>query len=246
MNVDFDKLKGKFIGTCPSCGANLYTGCILIETFYPRDHTIYPRNYYICDECKNDITDIVENKIKQEEEMNKQNTEALAKIIEGIDEETKKKIIEFVKGIKEEKKKDDRIWKPKRGKQYFIITSDGTIAPRIATDEYISACFEMGNAFRTLREAEFEVEKRKVKAELKRYALEHNDSDREEWDGRNWHYYIKCFPFPECGTLEIGDLCSRRSESVTYFTSEKIAEDAIKVIGQDRIKKYLFEVEEYI
>lgn len=71
MNFDFDNLKGKIIGICPSCGAILYTGCIFIKTFYPRNHTIYPRNYYKCDECKNDITDTVENKIKQEEEMRK-------------------------------------------------------------------------------------------------------------------------------------------------------------------------------
>ena len=40
--------------------------------------------------------------------MNKQNTEALAKIIDEISEETKKEIIELAKRIKEEKKKDDR------------------------------------------------------------------------------------------------------------------------------------------
>lgn len=173
--------------------------------------------------------------------MNKQNTEALGKIIEGISEETKKEIIELAKRIKEEKKKDDRAWKVECGKEYWTITSCGAIAQRMADDEYVYDCFEMGNAFRRLREAEFEMEKRKVKAELERYALEHNDPDREEWDGRNWHFYIRCFP--ECSTLEIGDLCSRRAESVTYFTSEKIAKDAIAAIGEDRIKKYLFGVE---
>ena len=102
--------------------------------------------------------------------------------------------------------------------------------------------YAAGNIFKTQEEAEFEIEKRKVKAELERYALEHNDPDFEEWNGKNWHYYIRCFQ--ECSTLEIGDLCSRRVESATYFTSEIIAKGAIKQIGADRIKKYIFGVEE--
>lgn len=176
--------------------------------------------------------------------MNKQNTEALAEIIEGIDEETKKKIIEFVKGIKEEKKKDNRLWRPERGKQYFIITSDGTIAQRIATDEYICACFEMANVFKTVEEAQFEIEKRRVKAELKRYALEHNDPDLEKWNRCYMHFCIQLAP--GSGLLRIADYCNFKMESVTYFTSQEIAKDAIEAIGEDKIKKYLFEVEEYI
>lgn len=172
--------------------------------------------------------------------MNKQNTEALAKIIEGISEETKKEIIELAKRIKEEKKKDARFWKPECGKEYWVITSDGEIAQRTAIGEYIYNCYEIGNAFRTLEEVEFENEKRKVKTELERYALEHNDQDYEEWDRYNSHY---CIQAPaEDDQLGVANYCNFKTESVTYFTSEKIAKDAIVAIGEDRIKKYLFNI----
>lgn len=36
---------------------------------------------------------------------------------------------------------------------------------------------------------------------------------------------------------------SQNSESVTYFTSKKNAENAIKEIGEERIMKYLFGVD---
>lgn len=172
--------------------------------------------------------------------MNKQNTEALVKIIEEIDDETKKKIIEFAKKFREEKK-DNRLWKPERGKQYFIITSDGTIAPRIATDEYICACFEMGNVFKTVEEAQFEIEKRRVKAELERYALKHNEPNREEWNEHNTHHIIAYDEKDDELFIRYDTLL--RNESTTFFTSQEIAVDAIKAVGEDRIKKYLFGVE---
>ena len=51
--------------------------------------------------------------------------------------------------------------------------------------------------------------KAKSKSRAREYALEHNDPDFEEWNGKNWHCYIRCFQ--EIGALEIGDLCSRKS-----------------------------------
>lgn len=42
--------------------------------------------------------------------------------------------------------------------------------------------------------------------------------------------------------LGIMDVSKRKITGQVYFTSEKIAENAIKDIGEDRIKKYLFEI----
>lgn len=96
--------------------------------------------------------------------------------------------------------------------------------------------------YETAQDAEFAIEKLKVKEELERYAFEYNEPDLEELDGcTTWHYFIQLFA--EYNKLEIGETCTRKVESVTYFTSKKIAEDAIKKIGEDRIKKYLFNIE---
>ena len=130
----------------------------------------------------------------------------------------------------------------KNGDMYYYITNDGQIG--IAKWQGRASDFRrlaLGNVFKTEKDTEFAIEKQKVKTELQRYADEHNDPNLEEWNVKNWHYYIEYLP--KCDALEIVSMCSRRMESVTYFTSENIAEDAMKEIGKKRIMKYLFDVD---
>ena len=97
--------------------------------------------------------------------------------------------------------------------------------------------------FRNSEQAEFVSEKIKVKTELERYALEHNDSKKEAWDGNNFHFEIACgYLSKECISVST-NTGPYRGESITYFTSKEIAEGAIKSVGKDRILKYLFGVD---
>lgn len=90
-------------------------------------------------------------------------------------------------------------------------------------------------------EAEFELNKRLVYQELKDYALEHNKKDID-WTDCNvkWSIYyntetecLGCdFWYTDCNIGQI------------YFSFGRIAQKVIKAIGKDRIKKYLFGVEE--
>lgn len=130
----------------------------------------------------------------------------------------------------------------KNGDMYYYITNDEQIG--IAKWQGRASDFRrlaLGNVFKTEKDTEFAIEKQKVKTELQRYADEHNDPNLEEWNVKNWHYYIEYLP--KCDALEIVSMCSRRMESVTYFTSENIAEDAMKEIGKKRIMKYLFDID---
>lgn len=130
----------------------------------------------------------------------------------------------------------------KNGDMYYYITNDGQIG--IAKWQGRASDFRrlaLGNVFKTEKDTEFAIEKQQVKTELQRYADEHNDPNLEEWNVKNWHYYIEYLP--KCDALEIVSMCSRRMESVTYFTSGNIAEDAMKEIGKKRIMKYLFDVD---
>lgn len=143
---------------------------------------------------------------------------------------------------KEEKKSKPKVWKPECGEWYWYIGSDGQISHcEWANDRIDRGRYSMGNCFRTKEEAEFAREKQKIKIELQRFADEHNDLDKEKWDGINLHYTIR---------YDVGDEALTRSSSYVvqnindiYFTSEDIVKNAVDYIGAKRIMKYLFDVD---
>lgn len=149
-----------------------------------------------------------------------------------------------IQDIREELDKLDKIeiepesrrWKPKCGQRYYYITPDGRIFNDLwVGNRYDLLKFAIGNCFETKEEAEFEVERLKVIAELKEFA-EPNDSP---WDGCKSHYHIGC-----CGDtkhIEISGNLIYRLPTI-YFESREKAEEAIKAVGEDRIKKYCLRV----
>lgn len=143
---------------------------------------------------------------------------------------------------KEEKKSEPKIWKPKYDEVYHYIDDSGSIySARWFNSIVDNGRWELNNVFKNTKEAEFTREKKKVEAELERYAKEHNDPDKEEWDGENVHYRIGC-------DLDENDLATTSTFSIrrmgdVYFTSKEIAEDAANKVGVKRIMKYLFDVD---
>ena len=130
----------------------------------------------------------------------------------------------------------------KNGDEYYYITNDGQIG--IAKWQGRASDFRrlaLGNVFKTEKDTEFAIEKQKVNVELQRYADEHNDPDKEKWDGENVHCRIGY-------SVDKDDLDTTFAFNVRYigdiyFTSEEIAEDAANKIGTKRILKYLFDVD---
>ena len=130
----------------------------------------------------------------------------------------------------------------KNGDEYYYITNDGQIG--IAKWQGRASDLRrlaLGNVFKTEKDTEFGIEKQKVKVELEQYAKEHNDPEKEEWNGINPHYTIR---------YDIGDEALVRSsnhvvENINdiYFTSEDIVKNAVDYIGAKRIMKYLFDVD---
>lgn len=168
--------------------------------------------------------------------MNEQIIVNLNNLTEGEREQFKK--------LLEKANKENRVWKPKKIDQYYYI-NDFT---DVCTDTWQEAGadykrFKIGNVYKTREEVCFALERAKVKAELERYALEHNDSEKETWDGNNFHFEIACgYLSKECISVST-NTGPYRGESITYFTSKEIAEGAIKSVGKDRILKYLFGVD---
>ena len=135
-----------------------------------------------------------------------------------------------------------RVWKPEYGDWYWYISSDG----QVDNCEWVNGPIDlgryaMGNCFRTKEKATFAREKQKIKTELQRFADEHNDLDREEWDGINIHYRIG-YDLADDDLVTTSAATIRRMGDI-YFTSKEIAEDAANKVGAKRIMKYLFDVD---
>lgn len=137
------------------------------------------------------------------------------------------------------------IWKPKYGDRYWFIFTDGDIGETIWYDKDMDlGRYAMGNCFRTKEEAEFAREKQKIKVGLQRFADEHNDPDKLEWDEVGIHYDIVLeYKNGYKKALNTQPAFTFRGMDCVYFTSKKIADAAIETIGKERILKYIFNIE---
>ena len=143
--------------------------------------------------------------------------------------------------IVEEKKK---YWTPKEKEKYFYIEDCMGVSDDRNVQAPIDYCrFNIGNFFKTKEEAEHILEKLKVIHELQKFAYENNEGEID-WKNFNQCKY-KIFYDAEDGDLYVDYSIQCESEPFNiYFTSFKIAKRAIEAVGEDRIKKYYFNVED--
>lgn len=135
-------------------------------------------------------------------------------------------------------------WKPKKGDKYYYIGSAGSIFNYDCREDILDvAHLNIGNYFKTEEDAKHMVEKFKVIRELQKFANENNE-EKIDWKNFNQCKY-KIFYDAEDGDLYVDYSIQCESEPFNiYFTSFKIAKRAIEEIGEDRIKKYYFNVED--
>ena len=144
-----------------------------------------------------------------------------------------KELGEEIERLKLEEK--SKVWKPKEYEEIWYIDKFGDVDNDIfSRGSWDEERYKLGNCFKTQEEAEKVAEKIKIYTELKRYALEHN----EEFDTVKYYICIQGFE------IKTG-YCSNKWFQIgqIYFSSNEIAEQAIKEIGEEKIKK-LFEEEE--
>ena len=159
--------------------------------------------------------------------------------MENLSEEERE---QFMKLIKKSNKPKRKIWKPEYNEFYFYISKYGAVGNSIWENDHVdNGCCGIGNCFKTEEEAEFALEKAKVETELRRFAEENNeyeidwtDEDQEKWAMCYSYYY---------GNVYFIDACSYKRNDI-YFTSKEIGEQAVNFIGEERLKKYYFRVEE--
>lgn len=175
---------------------------------------------------------IVHN-IESEEQMDNQN---ITVNMENLSEEERSTLLSLVK---KSNKLKSKVWKPECGETYFYIGSRVYIS-RWLDDDIDRTRYAIGNCFKTQEEAEFASERQRVITELKRFALEHNEEI--DWNNKNQYKFNLFYSYCD-NSIRVESWHSCRYHGF-YFSSEEIAKQAIKEIGEERIKKYYFEVNE--
>ena len=152
------------------------------------------------------------------------------KLTFDVPEELAEKIAEDIKVALEEYKK-------KQEDDHYYYISDGNIEEEeFDDDEYDHRLQSIGNMFKTKEEAEFKLEQLKVLHELEQLV-----DDDQEWDGYNHHFTIDYLHRENkvSASYWITDQYCQ-----FYFKSYDSAIAAINKIGEDRLKKYYFCIQE--
>lgn len=151
-------------------------------------------------------------------------------------EELKKDFEERLEELKkdfEEKDKGCNSWAPKFGETYWYLSNGGSIFSDNWTDNIIDIDrLNIGNVFKTQEEAQFELERLRVLAEMKKYS--------KPFEIRGNNFVIK-YVHQE-NSIKIGGLGETQYNDI-YFENEEIAQKVIDEVGVDRIKKYYLRVE---
>mgnify|MGYP001262132151 CR=1 FL=1 len=150
-------------------------------------------------------------------------------------EELEMKIKELSEEIEQLKAEEENgVWKPKNGEWYWFISQSGGQKETLWYDDEVGEIrYKLGNVFKTKEEAEFRAEQLKVEAELRRFA-------RPFVEG-NYNFQLTYSNLSH--NVAIGS-CKYMQLTNMYFPSEEIAQKAIETVGEQRIKKYYFGVEE--
>lgn len=127
--------------------------------------------------------------------------------------------------------KPKTVWDLKEGDTYYVISGYGEVLETTWKYNIDSNSRKIGNAFLTKEEAEFEVERRKVETEMLRLG------GRRKFNRGKDNYFIM---YTRIEGLDYVNYQSMHEQGVIYFDSELDAINAVKTIGKDKIKKYIF------
>ena len=161
-------------------------------------------------------------------------TKELEKYINEKVEEFRKDLVLDIKNKVKEVERPKTIWdlKIEDGETYYNIRPDGYIRTQHFNSIYDCDTRDMGNALLTKEEAEFEVERLKILAIMKKYSRPFKKEDE------NWSIY-----FDETENFITYYVWGHINFSVPIFESREMAQKVVEEIGEDRLKKYYFRLE---
>lgn len=148
-------------------------------------------------------------------------------------QEELKALKERVAELEEQEQKEQEF--PKMGDIYWRIDDRGSVDNCMYNNYYTDNHRQsIGNMFRTEEQAEFAVEKLKVEAELRKFST-------------NFVLYKENWFLSLADTRkDVRPLYEHRNDTqgVIYFESREKAEEAMDTVSEERIKKYIFGVED--
>ncbi len=134
---------------------------------------------------------------------------------------------------------ESNVWKPKKHDEYSFITNTGSVLTTLWNDTTVDIHrFITNNVFKTIEDAEFEIERRKVFMDLKQFS----ESENHKWDQSKMHYFLY-YGYDQHGYIGINYDVDERRHGI-YFESEDKASEAVDAVGSDRLKKYYFEIKD--
>lgn len=136
--------------------------------------------------------------------------------------------------------KPKSVWDLKDGDEYYYVNSFGYIEIITYDGHKDDVEFiENGSAFLTEKEAEFEIERRKCEAILLKYGTRDMMSlgDNEVDKIQIYYNHVR-------NTIETDCHTCLNDQGTIYFKTEELAQKAIEEVGEDRLKKYVFNVNE--
>lgn len=124
-------------------------------------------------------------------------------------------------------------WKPEYGEDYFYCSYSGSVYKVLWTNGKLdNNMYNIGNVFRTEEETKFEAERLKVLTEMREWSGKPNDP----------YYLVIDYNISEFITNRTDCPCLTKGEM--RFATKDDAENCIKAVGADRIKKYYFMIPE--
>ena len=149
-------------------------------------------------------------------------------------------IQEEIKALKEriaelEAQSEGGHWIPQDGDSYWYVDNDAEVMTKVwRSDVYEKGRTSIGNVFRTEGQAEFVAEKLIVEAELRKHSRPFKEDEN--------NYFIQINSSHNNIVVDSDDCY--QTQGTIYFESKFEAHDVIQTVGRERIKKYLFGVED--
>lgn len=138
------------------------------------------------------------------------------------------------------KPKAKSVWDLKDGDKYWCVYRDGKVDVFSWVDCLIDKKIrDCGNIFLTKEEAEFEVERRKCEAIMLKYGTR----DMMSLGNGSRAKYCIMHNYSDC-VINCDYYGAINYQGIIWFASREIAQQCIDEIGEDRLKKYIFNVKE--
>lgn len=134
------------------------------------------------------------------------------------------------------KPKPKTVWDLKIGENYYYINAIGDICKTfLIGNDFDEARIEFGNAFLTEEEAEFELQRKNCEDIMLKYG-------RRTFKYEDDNYLLRFDNTDKKVEVEFWSIY--QFQGSIYFDTEELAQTAMNEIGEERLKKYVFRVEE--